>query len=136
MPPKAGYSTPLYHVAEIESSIRFYELLGFTLIDTDRCTPIGWARMHCEGGAIMFLHAEKALDPSKLIAYLAMYTSDLAGLREHLLANHVAAPPIKYPGYMPSGVIEMTDPDGYHLGIHQWGKPEQDAWEKRLAEKQ
>jgi hypothetical protein len=27
---KVGYSTPLLHVAEIERSIRFYELLGFT----------------------------------------------------------------------------------------------------------
>ena len=29
---KAGYSTPMLHVADIENSIRFYELLGFTTI--------------------------------------------------------------------------------------------------------
>jgi len=46
---KAGYSTPMLHVAEIEESIRFYELLGFATVDTDRCKPLGWARMHCEG---------------------------------------------------------------------------------------
>jgi len=28
--------TPLLRVAEIEKSIRFYELLGFTTVDTDR----------------------------------------------------------------------------------------------------
>jgi len=134
MPPKAGYSTPLYHVAEIERSIHFYELLGFTLIDTDRCTPIGWARMHCEGGAIMFLRAEHPFDASGQFAYLAMYTPDLPGLCEHLLANGVRVPPIKYPEYMPSGMIEMTDPDGYKLGIHHWGKAEQEAWERRLAQ--
>jgi predicted lactoylglutathione lyase len=29
---KAGYSTSMLHVAEIEKSIRFYELLGFTTV--------------------------------------------------------------------------------------------------------
>lgn len=48
--PKAGWLTPLLHVANIETSIRFYELLGFSTIDTDRAKPLGWARMHCEGG--------------------------------------------------------------------------------------
>jgi hypothetical protein len=41
---KVGYWTPLLHVPEIERSIRFCELLGFTTIDTGRCVPIGWAR--------------------------------------------------------------------------------------------
>jgi predicted enzyme related to lactoylglutathione lyase len=135
MPPKAGYSTPLYHVAEIERSIRFYELLGFTTIDTDRCTPIGWARMHCEGGAIMFLRAEEPVDGATQAVYLAMYTPDLRALREHLLANGVAVPPIKYPEYMPSGTVEMADPDGYRLGIHHWGTSEQEAWEIRIGAK-
>src|SRR4029077_4298348 len=61
---KAGYSTTLLHVAEVERSLRFYELLGFVSIDTDRCKPIGFARMHCEGGAVMFLRAEEPVDPS------------------------------------------------------------------------
>jgi len=65
MDAKVGYSTPMLHVAEIENSIRFYELLGFTTIDTDRCKPLGWARLHCEGGAVMFLRAERKVDPSR-----------------------------------------------------------------------
>ena len=32
---KVRYSTPLLHVKGIEQSIRFYELLGFTTVDTD-----------------------------------------------------------------------------------------------------
>ena len=46
MSAKVGYSTPMLHVAEIERSIRFYELLGFVTVDTDRCEPLGWARLH------------------------------------------------------------------------------------------
>ena len=129
------YSTPMLHVAEIETSIRFYELLGFTTIDTDRCTPLGWARMHCEGGAIMFLRAEEPVDATAQGVMLYMYTPDLTGLRQHLLANGVKVPPISHPGDMPSGEINIADPDGYLIGISHWGKPEQEAWEKRIRAK-
>lgn len=132
---KAGYSTPLLHVAEIESSIRFYELLGFTTIDTDRCDPLGWARMHCEGGAIMFLRAEHPLDPAAQKLMLYMYTPDLAALRERLQANDVAVPEIKYPPYMRSGEITLQDPDGATIFVGHWGNAEQQAWEERIGHK-
>jgi predicted enzyme related to lactoylglutathione lyase len=136
MTAKATYSTPMLHVAEIENSIRFYELLGFTTIDTEGCKPLGWARMHCESGSIIFLRLEKPLDPSKQGFLFYLYTPDLAGLREHLVANGVKVPAINYPEYMPSGKINLADPDGYHIEIAHWGKAEQDDWEKRLAAKQ
>lgn len=132
---KAGYSTPLLHAAEIESSIKFYELLGFEVIDTDRCVPIGWARIHCEGGAIMFLRAEEPMDSSPKGVMLYMYTSDLPVLREQLLAAGTKAPEISYPGYMPSGELYLRDPDGYPVLIAHWGKAEQEAWEKRIGRK-
>jgi predicted enzyme related to lactoylglutathione lyase len=132
---KAGYSTPLLHVAEIERSIRFYELLGFTTIDTDRCAPLGWARMHCDGGAIMFLRAEHPIHPAAQKLMLYMYTPDLAALREQLQANGIAAPEINYPGYMPSGEITLKDPDGSTIFVGHWGKSEQQAWEERIGRK-
>jgi hypothetical protein len=132
---KAGYSTPMLRVVEIERSIRFYELLGFATIDTDRCEPLGWARVHCEGGAVMFLRSEEPIDPSAQAIILCMYTPDLVGLREHLLANGVQGPPITYPEYMPSGQINISDPDGYRISINHWGKAEHEAWEKRIGMK-
>jgi len=135
MSAKVGYSTPLLHVAEIEASIRFYELLGFATVDTDRCEPLGWARMHCEGGAVMFLRADHPVDASAQAVLLYMYTPDLTGLREHLLASGVQVPPIRYPGYMPSGEITMADPDGYVVIVAHWGKSEHEAWEKRISAK-
>ena len=133
MTAKAGYSTPLLHVANIENSIRFYELLGFTTIDTDRCVPIGWARLHCDdGSAIMFLRAERPIDSSAQAFMLYMYTPELKGLRERLVAAGVKVPPINYPEYMPSGKINIADPDGYKIEIAHWGKVEQQAWEERL----
>jgi hypothetical protein len=135
VPAKVGYSTPLLHVAEIEKSIQFYELLGFATVDTDRCKPLGWARLHCEGGAVMFLRAEEPVDASAHSVMLYMYTPDLAGLREHLLASGLQVPPIKYPGYMPSGEITLADPDGNIIMVAHWGKSEHEAWEKRIGAK-
>ncbi len=136
MSAKVGYSTPLLHVAEIEKSIRFYELLGFTTIDTDGCKPLGWARLHCDdGSAVMFLRAEHPIDSSARAFMLYLYTPDLAGLREHLLANGVKVSPIKYQEYMPSGEINLADPDGYKLEIAHWGKSEQEAWKERIQAK-
>ncbi|MCU1320436.1 MAG: glyoxalase/Bleomycin resistance/Dioxygenase superfamily protein [Acidobacteriaceae bacterium] len=132
MPYKAGYATPMLHVVDLERSIHFYELLGFTTIDTDRCTPLGWARLHCEGGAVAFLRAEHAIDPTRQSFLLYLYTPDLVALREHLLANQVTTGEIKHPHYMPSGMVNFRDPDGYIIEIGHWGKTEQDAWQKRL----
>lgn len=132
---KANYSTPMLHVAEIEKSIEFYERLGFTTIDTDRCRPLGWARLHCEGGAAMFVREERPMDASAQAIMFCMYTPDLTALREQLLASGVKVPPIHYPGYMPSGEFKITDPDGFHIAIMHWGKLEQEAWEKRINTK-
>jgi catechol 2,3-dioxygenase-like lactoylglutathione lyase family enzyme len=149
MVPKAGYFTPLLHVMDVRRSIRFYELLGFELIDLegDPACP-GWARMHCEGGAVMFLLAEEPFDPTNsnsvfasanpetLHAVLtAMYTPDLPAFREHLLANGVAVPVITYPGYMPSGSLSLRDPDGYIIDIHHWSDAEHTAWLKNVEQK-
>jgi len=135
MSAKAGYSTPMLHVADVERSICFYELLGFATVDTDRGKPLGWARMHCEGGAVMFLRAEKPVDASAQAVLLYMYTPDLAGLREHLLASAVKVPPIRYPEYMRSGETSIADPDGYTILVSHWGTSEQEAWEKRIGTK-
>lgn len=66
---------------------------------------------------------------------LCMYTPDLTELRERLLANGIKVPAINHPEYMPSGKINILDPDGYRIEICHWGKPEQEAWEKRIGER-
>jgi hypothetical protein len=131
MIPKAGYYTPLLHVNSIEESMRFYALLGFEAIDQmGEHGRLGWARMHCEGGAIMFLRAEEPHPPKKKFEVLfAMYTPDLLAFREHLLASGVQAPAIAYPEYMPSGSLSLVDPDGYIIDIHHWSPNEHDRWE-------
>jgi hypothetical protein len=128
---KATYSTPMLHVMEIERSLGFYELLGFVTIDTDGGKPLGWARMHCEGGALMFLRAEHAVDPAVQGILLYMYSLDLTALRAELQTSGVSVPHIGYPEYMASGEMRLVDPDGYSVIVAHWGKSEQEAWDKR-----
>jgi catechol 2,3-dioxygenase-like lactoylglutathione lyase family enzyme len=125
----------MLHVKSIEESIKFYEHLGFKVIDTDRCVPIGWARLHCEGGALMFLRAEHEhqIDPRQQGVLFYMYTPELAGLREQLLAQRIDVSPIQHPEYMPSGEVNLRDPDGYSVVIGHWGEAEHSAWLTRIG---
>jgi catechol 2,3-dioxygenase-like lactoylglutathione lyase family enzyme len=126
---KAGYFTPTLHVTDIERSIAWYQRLGFRLVDRAG----GWARLHCEGGALMFLEAEKTIEPSAQGVTFYMYAPDLAGLREQLIAEGVRVPQIKRPEYMPSGEFYLDDPDGYRVGIGHWGEKEHSEWLKRIG---
>lgn len=123
-------------VRDVERSIKFYELFGFELIDTDRCEteptePLGWARMHCEGGALMFLRANEPAGGEGLI--LVMYTPDLPAFRDHLIVHGVDAPEIEYPPWMPSGALFLKDPDGYAVNVDHWGDKEHAAWLQRIG---
>ena len=131
---RAGWSTPMLHVAAIERSIRFYEQLGFEVIDTDRCEPLGWARLHVEGGAIMLLRTEEPVDPAVQGVLLYLYTPDLAALRHQLVAAGTAVPAILHPDYMPSGELRLRDPDGYGVLVARWGEEEHTAWLRRISE--
>ncbi len=110
--------------------MRFYTLLGFETVDRMGSDRLGWARMHCEGGALMFLLAEEPHPGPKHEVLFAMYTPDLPAFRDHLLASGIEAPPISHPEYSPSGTVEVTDPDGYIISIHHWSEREHEQWEK------
>lgn len=133
---RAGWSTPVLHVADVKRSLEFYALLGFEVIDVDRDEQgIGWARMHCEGGALMFLRAEEPAPAGQPGILLYLYTPDLPALREQLAAAGVAVGPIARPEYMPSGELCVRDPDGNAAFIGHWGEAEHEAWLARVAEK-
>jgi len=135
MPPKAGWATPMLHVADIRRSLAFYQWLGFETIDTQgEGEQLGWARAHCEGGALMFL-AQEPGHPAPPALMLVMYTPDLPALRQHLLDQGIEVSEIKYPGYMPSGEVCLRDPDGNFLSINQWGPAEHETWLQRLEER-
>jgi catechol 2,3-dioxygenase-like lactoylglutathione lyase family enzyme len=135
---KSGYSTPLLQVANVERSLRFYALLGFDVVDVEGAKgSLGWARVHCEGGAIMFVRSQEPQAPPDDRFLLYLYTPDLSALRTQLSSAGVEVSPISYPEHMRSGEICLKDPDGYSILIGHWGQSEHEAWqrqrEKRLA---
>lgn len=133
---KAGYATPLLHVADVERSLRFYALLGFEAVDVERVdNTIEWARVHCEGGAIMFLREDGGPGPHQDRFLLSLYTPDLPALRTQLAAGGVEVGPIAYPDYMPSGELSLKDPDDYVIFVNQWGRQEHDSWEKERKQR-
>jgi catechol 2,3-dioxygenase-like lactoylglutathione lyase family enzyme len=128
---KAGWYTPMLHVRDMQASMRFYGLLGFELVDQmGEGGAIGWARMHCEGGALMFLLAEEDQPPVADRVLFVMYTPDLPGLRQQLLASGIDAPEIQYPGHSPSGSLDLCDPDGYIVSVVHWSNAEHEVWER------
>ena len=118
-------------VDDVERSIRFYARLGFELIDREGDS---WVRMHCEGGALMFMRATPTATDRRCVLFY-MYSEDLAALRQELIVGGVNVPPIEYPEHMPSGEVTFEDPDGYAIGIGHWSDNEHQAWLKRLDEK-
>jgi catechol 2,3-dioxygenase-like lactoylglutathione lyase family enzyme len=130
---KAGWFTPMLHVSSIERSIPFYELLGFELVDTDRCEPLGWARLHCQGGAVMMLRAEEAMNPRVQAVMFVMYTPDLPEFRERLIEQRIEVSNIEFPDHGPSGEVYLEDPDGYRLCVVHWGEKEHAEWLKRIG---
>ena len=138
MTAKAGYSTPLLNVADVERSIRFYSLLGFETIDVQHAgSSVVWARMQCEGGALMFMRAEgeePAVPRDRFSLYL--YTPDLPAMCSQLAAAGVPVGPVTHPEYMRSGEVCISDPDGYVVFIGHWGVTEHEEWELERQKKQ
>ncbi|MGH9535392.1 MAG: VOC family protein [Terriglobales bacterium] len=125
----------MLRVQSVEASIAFYALLGFELVDkmgAPEC--LGWARMHCKGGALMFLRAEEPADEGAH-ALSCMYTPDLPALRAHLAASGIAVPEIRYPDYLPAGEVQIQDPDGNQLALAQWGPGDDERWERERGER-
>ena len=136
MIPKAAYITPMLRVADVRRSINFYRLLGLELMDYEGDpTYPSWARMHSEGGDLMFLLAETPIQDNKQPFFLYLYTNDLTALREHLLANGVNVSEIQRHAYMQSGEISVSDPDGYGVFVGQWGTAEHQRWERDRRER-
>ena len=125
----------MLHVQSVEKSIEFYRLLGFDLIDTEGHKVLGWARMHCEGGAVMFLAAEEPRKDTHTPVMLVLYTEDLPAFRAQLVELGMNVRDVTYPEYMPSGELMMNDPDGNIILVNHWSSVEHEQWLARVKEK-
>ena len=80
---------PFVHVADVDASLDFYALLGFVQNNTLR-DPAGrafWSLAQSGNAEIMFSRASGPIDPAQQAVLFYMYSTDVAALRRHLLAN-------------------------------------------------
>lgn len=111
---------PFVFVADVARSIEFYQRLGMRLRRTfEPDGELNWAMLDNEQAAIMFARAGEPVDPRTQAVLFYLYSHDLPGLRDRLLAAGV------WPGEVVDGTpgprqeMRVTDPDGYCLMIAQ-----------------
>ena len=127
------------HVADVDASLAFYAGLGFAAAETMK-DPGGrafWALARSGAGAeIMFARASGPIDAGQQAVLFYMYSSDVRGLRGHLLGLGLhdggvftgrAGPnggrrvvfAVAARDYMPGGEVRVSDPDGYCVLVGQ-----------------
>jgi Domain of unknown function (DUF4440) len=117
--PVAGL-VPFVDVADVGLSVAFYRFLGLELRDTYE--PEGrlvWAAMGHERAAVMLARAGAPIDPRAQGVLFYLYTRDLAGLRDHLVARGLTPGEIVDGSPGPKQEMRVTDPDGYCLMVAQ-----------------
>ena len=118
---------PMVHVANVERSAEFYQLLGFEVGNfVPPVGPMHWAWLYVpkaadwkRGANLMVTLSESAIDRAAQAVLFYLYASDLQAVRTLLLANGVRAGEITHPEYLPAGEFRVEDPDGYTLMIAQ-----------------
>lgn len=135
----------MVHVANVERATRFWSHFGFGVTNSlgDHEGRLRWAFLASDGAQIMFARADEPLDQTREGVLFYLYTHDLVGLRERLLAvglrdggDYAPGPravargwgscdprgivsTIHHPEYMPAGEIRVEDADGYCVLIGQ-----------------
>jgi predicted enzyme related to lactoylglutathione lyase len=119
-PPKLRSLTPLAQVADVARSIRFYELLGFTVRNTftpEDNTTATWAWLTSDGADLMVGQAEVPLAARHQPVLFYLYCDDVDGMYAHLKTVGIEVGPITKPFYAPRGEFGVTDPDGYVIMV-------------------
>lgn len=131
------------HVENVDAAAKYYAWLGFEC-ESRYNGPDGVTNFVglVAGRAKLFLaRASEPIIPSQQAVLFYMYSGDVRGLREHLLARGLedgGVPPglrkrgeeghmpernavysISYPFYMPAGELRVQDLDGYTVLIGQ-----------------
>jgi len=116
---------PFVHVADVEASIAFYELLGFHVTAThpDGAPKLDWASLEAQHGQLMVARAGEPVNPDAQAVLFYLFARDLFGLRERLIAAGVGAGEIADGRPGPAVEMRVVDPDGYVLMIAQLALP-------------
>jgi predicted enzyme related to lactoylglutathione lyase len=111
---------PFVHVEDVERSIAFYYHLGFVVASVYMYMGRpAWAELRSGGAELMVTTDGDSIDPAGQGVLFYLYSSNLAGLREQILAEGIDVGEIVDGTPGPRQEMRLTDPDGYVLMVAQ-----------------
>ncbi len=111
---------PFVHVADTVGSLAFYRLLGFEPLEThEPGGELEWAFLRSGDASLMLGRAGAPVHHREQAVFFYLYSEDLAGLRDRLVAHGVAPGEIVDGSPGPRQEMLVADPDGYVLMIAQ-----------------
>jgi ketosteroid isomerase-like protein len=112
---------PFIHVADVSASIAFYEHLGFRVTATHPTgtTEPDWASLQADEAELMLARAEEPVAARAQSVLFYLFSRDLFGLRERLIAAGINAGEIVDGRPGPNAEMHLEDPDGYVLMVAQ-----------------
>lgn len=111
---------PFVKVTDVERSVGFYHHLGFTEQSVFKYRDrMSWAALESDGAEVMFEGTSDPIDHERQGVLFYLYSSDLAALREQLIAAGIEASEIEDGSPGPREEMRVTDPDGYVLMVAQ-----------------
>jgi len=114
---RVSYLVPFVHVEEVERSIAFYHLLGFTVASVYKYKGRpAWAALRSEGAELMVTTGDP-IDQGDQGVLFYLYSRNLAALREQLLHAGIDAGEIVDGTPGPRQELRLADPDGYVLMV-------------------
>jgi catechol 2,3-dioxygenase-like lactoylglutathione lyase family enzyme len=113
--------TPFVRVRDTRRSVRFYEQLGFMVVDTfGTGDQLHWASLEAgPEGRIMLEHTHEPIDPARQGVLFYLFSHDLRALRDRLVAERIDVGAIVDGRPGPRWELTLIDPDGYTLMVAQ-----------------
>jgi catechol 2,3-dioxygenase-like lactoylglutathione lyase family enzyme len=107
----------LFHVADVQRSIDFYQKLGFELgnepLKNEQGTKTFAWMHHGSAAQIMLTLTGRPLNPGVQDVMFYLYVTDMPAYREQIISRGVAVAEVKYPFWSPNGEFRVDDPDGW-----------------------
>jgi ketosteroid isomerase-like protein/catechol 2,3-dioxygenase-like lactoylglutathione lyase family enzyme len=112
---------PFAHVSDVSASIAFYEQLGFHVTATHptAAPDPDWASLEADQAQLMLARADAPVVAREQAVLFYLYSRDLFGLRDRLIAAGIDAGEITDGRPGPSAEMRLEDPDGYLLMVAQ-----------------
>ena len=107
----------LLTVADVESSVAFYEKLGFEvgnqpLMNDQGVKTFAWMH-HGSAAQIMLSSSRRSQKAEARDVMFYLYVTDMPAYREQAIARGVAVGEVTYPFWSPQGEFRVDDPDGW-----------------------